>query len=165
MLFLYCTLRFTYIYTSLHPASANWSRRLIISHRYDPATRAPSTPGYGAGSGAPNVMLAYLKHIWMKGQRPSAYSRCGAKVGQGVRTPTGRVSTDETLSDGQVCRAALWLPGCLSAKLSALQRRCLSTGGVLRAPAHKKGGDQRCQPQGHACAPAHVCTHLFQTVP
>ncbi|MEW5302322.1 MAG: hypothetical protein WDW36_005122 [Sanguina aurantia] len=50
-------------------------RILLALLRYDPATRAPSTPGYGAGSGAPNVMLAYLKHIWMKGQRPSAYSR------------------------------------------------------------------------------------------
>ncbi|MEW5308376.1 MAG: hypothetical protein WDW38_000344 [Sanguina aurantia] len=50
-------------------------RILLALLRYDPATRAPSAPGYGAGSGAPNVMLAYLKHIWMKGQRPSAYSR------------------------------------------------------------------------------------------
>lgn len=35
----------------------------------------PGQPGYGAGSGAPHVMLAFLKHLWTQGQRTEAYSR------------------------------------------------------------------------------------------
>ncbi|KAK3265868.1 hypothetical protein CYMTET_25476 [Cymbomonas tetramitiformis] len=40
-------------------------RTLLQLLKYDPATRTESSmPGYGAGSGAPHVMLAYLKHQW-----------------------------------------------------------------------------------------------------
>lgn len=32
-------------------------------------------PGFGAGSGAPSVMLAYCKHLWNSGERREALSR------------------------------------------------------------------------------------------
>ncbi len=35
--------------------------------RYDPMAIKAGNPGYGAGSGAPNVMLAFLKHTWITG--------------------------------------------------------------------------------------------------
>lgn len=35
--------------------------------RFDPARRRPGEAGYGAGSGAPEVMLGYLKHLWYTG--------------------------------------------------------------------------------------------------
>jgi FKBP12-rapamycin complex-associated protein len=47
---------------------------------YDPAgINKPGQPGYGAGSGAPAVMLAYVKHLWATGDRKEALSRwaCG----------------------------------------------------------------------------------------
>ena len=43
--------------------------------RYDPLDVRPQEAGYGAGSSCPNVMLAYLKHIWITGQRQEAYAR------------------------------------------------------------------------------------------
>ncbi|PNH00404.1 Serine/threonine-protein kinase TOR, partial [Tetrabaena socialis] len=44
--------------------------------RYNPmAITQPGVAGYGAGSGAPHVMLAFLKHLWTQGQRGEAYSR------------------------------------------------------------------------------------------
>jgi hypothetical protein len=43
---------------------------------YDPAgINKPGQPGYGAGSGAPAVMLAYVKHLWATGDRKEALSR------------------------------------------------------------------------------------------
>lgn len=36
---------------------------------------SPGQAGYGAGSGAPNVMLAWLKHLWGLGKRVEAFSR------------------------------------------------------------------------------------------
>jgi FKBP12-rapamycin complex-associated protein len=45
---------------------------------YDPAgINKPGQPGYGAGSGAPAVMLAYVKHLWATGDRKEALSRWG----------------------------------------------------------------------------------------
>lgn len=35
--------------------------------RFDPARRRPGEAGYGAGSGAPEVMFGYLKHMWYTG--------------------------------------------------------------------------------------------------
>lgn len=44
--------------------------------RYNPLTiTQPGTNGYGAGSGAPNVMLAFLKHLWATGEREEAFGR------------------------------------------------------------------------------------------
>lgn len=44
--------------------------------RYDPrSVPSPGMPGYGARSGAPAVMLAYLKHIWSVGEREQALRR------------------------------------------------------------------------------------------
>ncbi|GLC61314.1 hypothetical protein PLESTB_001742500 [Pleodorina starrii] len=51
-------------------------RMLLQLLRYNPmAITQPGQPGYGAGSGAPHVMLAFLKHLWTQGQRTEAYSR------------------------------------------------------------------------------------------
>lgn len=50
-------------------------RTLLAMLRYDPGGAAPGTPGFGAGSGAPTVMLAYLKHLWATGQKADAFSR------------------------------------------------------------------------------------------
>eukprot|EP00884_Botryococcus_braunii_P019425 jgi/Botrbrau1/6166/Bobra.0344s0007.1 len=35
--------------------------------RFDPSRRYPGEPGYGAGSGAPEIMFGYLKHQWYTG--------------------------------------------------------------------------------------------------
>ncbi|KAG2491268.1 hypothetical protein HYH03_010473, partial [Edaphochlamys debaryana] len=51
-------------------------RMLLQLLRYNPmAITLPGVPGYGAGSGAPHVMLAFLKHLWTQGQRTEAYAR------------------------------------------------------------------------------------------
>jgi FKBP12-rapamycin complex-associated protein len=51
-------------------------RMLLQLLRYNPMPISqPGVPGYGAGSGAPHVMLAFLKHLWTQGQRTEAYSR------------------------------------------------------------------------------------------
>ncbi|GFR45445.1 hypothetical protein Agub_g6841, partial [Astrephomene gubernaculifera] len=51
-------------------------RMLLQLLRYNPmAISQPGAPGYGAGSGAPHVMLAFLKHLWTQGQRGEAYNR------------------------------------------------------------------------------------------
>ena len=61
-------------------------------HRYNPLELTAESAGYGAGSDSPNVMLAYLKHIWISGQRQEAYARCGGKGvgGRGRRHMQGR---------------------------------------------------------------------------
>eukprot|EP00198_Chlamydomonas_reinhardtii_P008241 XP_001697578.1 target of rapamycin, growth-regulatory PI3K-like protein kinase [Chlamydomonas reinhardtii] len=44
--------------------------------RYNPMNITQAgNPGYGAGSGAPHVMLAFLKHLWTQGNRTEAYNR------------------------------------------------------------------------------------------
>lgn len=53
---------------------------LAMSHtshsRYDPlAITEPGTAGYGAGSGCPHVMFAFLKHCWVHIDRREAYHR------------------------------------------------------------------------------------------
>ncbi|GIL44136.1 hypothetical protein Vafri_1666 [Volvox africanus] len=50
-------------------------RMLLQLLRYNPMSLHPGQPGYGAGSGAPHVMLAFLKHLWTQGQRAEAYYR------------------------------------------------------------------------------------------
>ncbi len=50
--------------------------------RYNPmAITQRGVPGYGAGSGAPHVMLAFLKHLWTQGQRTEAFNRIQDLVG------------------------------------------------------------------------------------
>lgn len=51
--------------------------------RYNPmAITQRGVPGYGAGSGAPHVMLAFLKHLWTQGQRTEAFNRIQDLVGR-----------------------------------------------------------------------------------
>lgn len=55
-------------------------RMLLRLLGYDPAERSqPGQPGYGAGSGAPAVMLAYLKYLWAQGERSQAFRRCALR--------------------------------------------------------------------------------------
>jgi hypothetical protein len=54
------------------------ARMLVQLLGYDPASiTKPGQPGYGAGSGAPAVMLAYVKHLWATGDRKEALLRYG----------------------------------------------------------------------------------------
>ena len=57
-------------------------RTLLRLLGYDPASRAPGQPGYGAGSGRPEVMLAYVKHQWWLGNRRDAFARLQSLVGE-----------------------------------------------------------------------------------
>nr|ABB13529.1 target of rapamycin kinase [Chlamydomonas reinhardtii] len=51
-------------------------RMLLQLLRYNPMNITQAgNPGYGAGSGAPHVMLAFLKHLWTQGNRTEAYNR------------------------------------------------------------------------------------------
>jgi FKBP12-rapamycin complex-associated protein len=54
--------------------------------QYDPmGITDPLQAGYGAGSGAPNVMLAYLKYLWTTGDtamRHEAFARIQSLVGE-----------------------------------------------------------------------------------
>ena len=57
-------------------------RTLLRLLDYDPSRCAPGSPGYGAGSGQPNVMLAYVKHQWALGNRRDAFARLQSLVGE-----------------------------------------------------------------------------------
>jgi hypothetical protein len=57
-------------------------RTLLRLLDYDPSRCAPGAPGYGAGSGQPNVMLAYVKHQWALGNRRDAFARLQSLVGE-----------------------------------------------------------------------------------
>jgi hypothetical protein len=53
-------------------------RTLLRLLEYDPSRCVPGAPGYGAGSGQPAVMLAYVKHQWalgIEGTRSRGYNR------------------------------------------------------------------------------------------
>jgi len=50
-------------------------RTLIRLLAYDPAQCQVNAPGYGAGSGRAEVMLAYVKHQWALGHRRDAFGR------------------------------------------------------------------------------------------
>ena len=57
-------------------------RTLLKLLDYDPSRCAPGSPGYGAGSGQPDVMLAYVKHQWSLGNRRDAFARLQSLVGE-----------------------------------------------------------------------------------
>ena len=57
-------------------------RTLLRLLGYDPAQCAPGSQGYGAGSGRPDVMLAYVKHQWALGNRRDAFARLQSLVGE-----------------------------------------------------------------------------------
>lgn len=51
-------------------------RTLLQLLGYDPLSiPQPGIPGFGAGSGNPDVMFAYLKHLWATGKRQEAHRR------------------------------------------------------------------------------------------
>ena len=50
---------------------------LVELLRYDPlAVQQAGAAGYGAGSGAPDVMFGFLKHLWHTGEQQQALFRC-----------------------------------------------------------------------------------------
>ena len=53
-------------------------RTLRTLLRYDPTAVPPGERGYGAGSGAPDLMFAFLKHLWATQSRHDALMRCRA---------------------------------------------------------------------------------------
>jgi FKBP12-rapamycin complex-associated protein len=57
-------------------------RTLLRLLNYDPSQCAPGGAGYGAGSGRPDVMLAYVKHQWALGNRRDAFARLQSLVGE-----------------------------------------------------------------------------------
>ena len=50
-------------------------RTLLGLLHYDPGTRQEGQPGFGAGSGKPDVMFGFLKHLWGTGERVDAFHR------------------------------------------------------------------------------------------
>ena len=44
---------------------------------YDPANVPAGEPGYGSGSGAPDIMFGFLKHMWATHGRQDALARYG----------------------------------------------------------------------------------------
>lgn len=57
--------------------STRQSRRTLLQLlHFDPMTRNPGEAGYGAGSGKPDVMFGFLKHVWSTGDRRDAFQRC-----------------------------------------------------------------------------------------
>ena len=44
---------------------------------YDPANVPAGQPGYGSGSGAPDIMFGFLKHMWATHGRQDALARYG----------------------------------------------------------------------------------------
>lgn len=85
----------------------------VSTLRYNPLKLVPEEPGYGSGSGAPHVMLAYLKHIWIMGQRQEAYSRLKSLVGELQAVAQGRGA-------GPVVAAAVSPPPGIDGALGAL---------------------------------------------
>lgn len=57
-------------------------RTLLRLLEYDPSRCKPGSPGYGAGSGQPDVMLAYVKHQWALGNKRDAFARLQSLVGE-----------------------------------------------------------------------------------
>ena len=51
-------------------------RTLRTLLRYDPSAVPLGERGYGAGSGAPDLMFAFLKHLWATQSRHDALLRC-----------------------------------------------------------------------------------------
>ena len=51
-------------------------RTLLGLLHYDPMTKQETEAGYGAGSGKPDVMFGFLKHMWGIGDRVEAFHRC-----------------------------------------------------------------------------------------
>ena len=47
---------------------------------YDPAEVPAGQLGYGSGSGKPDIMFGFVKHLWQCGDRHDALSRSGPVV-------------------------------------------------------------------------------------
>ena len=55
---------FTFIHTCALLCCRQAYRTLRQLLGYDPTRSLPGQPGYGAGSGAPDIMFGFLKHLW-----------------------------------------------------------------------------------------------------
>jgi len=54
---------------------------LVKLLRYDPLTLSePGSRGYGSGSGQPDVMFGFLKHLWHTGEQSQALHRCAPSL-------------------------------------------------------------------------------------
>ena len=63
--------------TPCHPAARRQAYRTLRALLgYDPSTVPMGEPGYGAGSGAPDLMFGFLKHLWATQSRHDALLRC-----------------------------------------------------------------------------------------
>ena len=54
---------------------------------YDPTGVPPGQPGYGSGSGAPDIMFGFLKHLWATHSRQDALARYSLRC-NGTQTCT-----------------------------------------------------------------------------
>ncbi|GBF92738.1 hypothetical protein Rsub_05107 [Raphidocelis subcapitata] len=92
-------------------------RMLVQLLRYDPrSVTTPHAPGYGAGSGAPAVMLAFVKHLWATGSRQESLSRLQDLVTEIASTPPSEppmpfVKPDLTAAAAAVPAHLSHLPG------------------------------------------------------
>ena len=83
-------------------------------HRYDPMAIKAGQAGYGSGSGAPNVMLAFLKHTWITGERKEAYYRCVHAYRPSGAGPPPHARRQPFVAQGWVlCGAYLAVRTCL----------------------------------------------------
>ena len=68
---------------SLHDALALVCRQAYRTLRsllgYDPTAIPAGQSGYGAGSGAPDLMFGFLKHLWATHSRHDALHRCSSQ--------------------------------------------------------------------------------------
>ena len=78
---------------------------------YDPTGVPPGQPGYGSGSGAPDIMFGFLKHLWATHSRQDALARYSLLC-NGTRMCTG-------FSHLNIC----WRTGLSEAKCTAMRAR------------------------------------------
>eukprot|EP00798_Chlamydomonas_sp_ICE-L_P022753 gene22753-29921_t len=112
------------------------SHRLLVQMLgYNPMSiTTPGTQGYGAGSGAPNVMLAFLKHSWVVGDRKEAFQRLKDMV-----TELHKTDTAPTPADAAVVSLMGETP-MLGALPAAVEAQAALTKAVSAVPSTLLGG-------------------------